>query len=196
VAETADEGGRQVTAGETKRQIEGLRNEVTEILNELQRRGRRTLSVGAMQQAATGQVRRTVQRNPAALALLGLSALLGVGALVVRARRRAREAQRPAAVLRRRAREAAEDLSDYWERARASMPVDVRFRAGGRRGARDEEDDGGELRIQPKEPSMLKKLMWMGLTSAMMALGGLLARRMAAAIWTRAMRETPPTDKV
>jgi hypothetical protein len=43
---------------------------------------------------------------------------------------------------------------------------------------------------------MIKKLLWSGLAASMMALGGLLARRLSATVWRTAMREEPPTRSV
>jgi len=176
------------TADETRRQIEGLRHEVTEILNELEARGRRAANIpGTLRGRVADSARRTAETNPLALALLGLAVVLAFVGLLFRIRRRAQARRRPVAVLRRRARAAAEDLSDYWERARGSLPINVQVRAG-----------TGEPGVQGgyEEPSMVKKLLWMGLTSALMAVAGLVARRLSSAIWQGAMRENPPTAKV
>ncbi|MFN8521906.1 MAG: hypothetical protein U0821_02240 [Chloroflexota bacterium] len=45
------------------------------------------------------------------------------------------------------------------------------------------------------EPGMIKRLLWTGLVAAMMALGGIVARRASAALWRAAMQEDPPGGK-
>jgi LPXTG-motif cell wall-anchored protein len=179
------------TADETKQQIEGLRSEVTSILNELERRGKHTLTfkgaAGSAGQQLKGKARRTAETNPLALALIGLSVLAALIALVARARRKAQERKRPVAVLKRRARSAADDLGGYLDRARESMPSGFRFRG---------DQAEAQLKAVKGEPSMIKKLLWAGLSAGSLAVAGLLARRLSAVIWERAMNENPPTAKV
>ena len=174
------------TADETRRQLEGLRHEVSAILGELDRRRRRTLTPRALAAQVAGTARRTSEEHPLAIGLLGLAIVLGAGALVARSRERSRAARRPSAVLGRLSRGAADELLEGLERARAR----------GRR-LRDltEPPERAAARVRAGEPSMLKKLLWMGLTSALMALGSLAARRLSSTIWTRAMKERPPTGE-
>jgi hypothetical protein len=176
------------TADETKRQIEGLRAEVTDILNELEARGRRVVSFPwAVRSQVAGGARRNAERNPLALAMLGAALLLALVALAMRARRRARERRRATEVLRRRARTAASDLGDYLGRARGKLPLSVQLGSA----------DGARTEATAKEdPNMIKKMLWMGLSSGVLALAGLAARRVSAAIWQGTMKEHPPSAKV
>jgi len=175
------------TADETQRQIEGVRHEVTEILNELEKRGRGAMDWRrAAPRMATSGAKQTARSNPVALALLGLSVLLAVGAVIARARRKRAEEQLLANRFRRGARTAAEEIEEYWEEIREALPFVLEWR---RSGGRMPQQAGGE-------PNMLKKLLWAGLTSLAMAAAGLLARRASAAIWGAAMKEQPPTAKV
>lgn len=41
---------------------------------------------------------------------------------------------------------------------------------------------------------MLKRLLWSALTAALMAIGGLVARRLSSTLWKAAMQEEPPTS--
>lgn len=47
-----------------------------------------------------------------------------------------------------------------------------------------------------RSPSPIKQLLWMGLTAGMVALFGLLARRLSSGIWEAVMHEPPPTQRV
>ncbi len=175
-------------ADETKQQIDGLRDEVTAILNELEGRGKRLFGVAdvarSMPNRMRGRAKRGAEQNPIALALVGLGVVMGIAALVARGRRRAAEERQPAAVLRRTAQAAAEDVGEYMERARGSIPFGIRF---GSRGA--------PVAVEKRDDSMVKKLLWMGLSAGSLALAGLLARRISAALWERALGEPPPTAK-
>ena len=42
---------------------------------------------------------------------------------------------------------------------------------------------------------MIKKLVWAGLLSIFMAVGSVLARRIADVVWRAMVREDPPTEK-
>jgi len=43
---------------------------------------------------------------------------------------------------------------------------------------------------------MVKRLLWAALVAAMMAAGGLLARRVSATLWRQLMGEYPPAASV
>jgi hypothetical protein len=65
--------------------------------------------------------------------------------------------------------------------------------------------DGGYMRLTDArlEPlnkkrgsrQVIKKLVWAGLLSVFMALGSVLSRRVADAVWNATVREDPPTEK-
>jgi hypothetical protein len=68
-----------------------------------------------------------------------------------------------------------------------------------------EPEDGGYMRVSearlepPKkkrgQSTLIKKLIWAGLLSIFMAVGSVLARRVADAVWKATVHEDPPTEK-
>ena len=46
-----------------------------------------------------------------------------------------------------------------------------------------------------REPGMIKKLLWTGLAAGSLAVAGMAARRISAAIWGAVLREPPPSSK-
>jgi hypothetical protein len=70
-----------------------------------------------------------------------------------------------------------------------------------------EPSDGGYMRLTDArlelpgkdkkrgQTTVIKKLVWAGLLSAFMALGSVLARRVAQQVWRAATHEDPPTEK-
>jgi hypothetical protein len=91
---------------------------------------------------------------------------------------------------------AAEDLSETAQRAWAavpSVPLSVRLGTGD---ANSSDNQNVNLKVTGSEPSMLKRVLWAGLVAAMMAGGGLVARRLSATIWRSTMGEAPPTKNV
>jgi hypothetical protein len=49
--------------------------------------------------------------------------------------------------------------------------------------------------VVPERLGPVKSLLWTGLASGSLAVGGLLARRVSAVLWDRVMHEPPPTAK-
>jgi len=176
------------TAADTKREIEEIRKDVSSAVSELERRVKRVASPGTYLEFA--------RQNPAAIVGVGLGAVSLASVAIVRSIMESRRQNRPAERLRRSVRGAAEDLSETAQRAWAAvpaLPVEVRIGTGD---AKDSEKDGSTVQLPGSNPSMLKRALWAGLVAAMMAGGGLLARRLSATIWRSAMGEAPPTKSV
>jgi hypothetical protein len=114
-------------------------------------------------------------------------ALVGTGALAYNALNAYRESRKPVNRLKRRAEHLAEDVETRWRRASDRLPLRVSVNTS-------HEDEPMEQRGY--EPGMMKKLMWMALSAGAIALAGLLARRLSAAVWQGVMHEPPPTAKV
>jgi len=113
------------------------------------------------------------------------------GAATIRAVLAARQRNRPSERLRRTVQDVAEGLGEQLGRAREAIPVGLRL------GSADSENgQATEVQLTRSQPSMIKRLLWAALVAAMMAAGGLLARRVSATIWRQAMREEPPSASV
>lgn len=117
---------------------------------------------------------------------VGFGLLAGLAVVGYNAVADYRESRKPVNRMKRRAGAVAEDLGERWSRTREAMPYRVV-----RNRREDESVDASR-----EEPGMIKKLLWLGLTAASIALAGLLARRFSSAIWEAVMGEPPPTAKV
>jgi hypothetical protein len=127
------------------------------------------------------------EEHPAAIGVLGFGLLAGLTVAGYNAVSEYRESRKPVNRLRRRAHDVREDLGGRLARTRERMPYGVYVM----RNRSDEPSD-----THQGEPGMVKTMLWMGLTAGMVALCGLLARRMSATIWQAIMHEPPPTSKV
>jgi hypothetical protein len=163
------------TSADTQREIESLRERVSETVGELERRARRTFNLKAQAEA-----------HPGAVSIVGVGLLGGIGLAAFNAVSGYRESRKPINRVRRRGREVADDLGERWTRTRDRLPLQVYV-------TNDRKDDAVDTK---QDPGILKTLLWMGLTAGTVALFGLLARRVSSAIWELVMREPPPTSKV
>jgi hypothetical protein len=176
------------TAADTKREIEEVRKDVSSAVGELKRRVIRAVKPGTYVDLA--------RHNPAAVLGVGLGAVSLAGFAVARSIAENRRQNRPSERLKRTVLGAAGDLTETAQRAWAavpSMPVSVHLGTGDADGSGNQNVD---LKVPGSEPSMLKRVLWAGLVAAMMAGGGLLARRVSATIWRTTMGEAPPTKNV
>ena len=164
------------TSADTQREIESLRNDISAAVEELERRARGLTDLKAQAEA-----------HPAAVGVVGFGLLGGLAVLGANAVANYRESRKPVNRLKRRADELREEVGGRLSRTRERMPYGVYVM----RNRGDEPHD-----VAQSEPSMLKTLMWMGLTAGMVALFGLLARRASVMVWQTIMREPPPTSKV
>jgi hypothetical protein len=176
------------TAADTKREIEEIRKDVSSAVSELQRRVTRAASPSTYLNFA--------RENPAAMLGVGLGAASLASVVIARSIMESRRQNRPSERLKRTVRGAAEELSETAQRAWAavpSLPVEVRVGQGD---AKDSDKDSSNVQLPGSNPSMVKRALWGGLVAAMMAGGGLLARRVSAAICRSAMGEAPPTKNI
>lgn len=153
------------TAVETRREVEALRDEVSQIVDELERRGREALDV-----------RVQATRHPAASGALAVGLGGGLSYLIYSAVSQARQRREEQARLQGRAGRWLAALRQRWE------PI-VQNTARDRRQAR---------RAAGGEASMHKRILWAAMSAVLVALATLLARRMSALLWERTMRERPP----
>jgi hypothetical protein len=175
------------TAADTKREIEEIRKDVLSAVSELKLRVERAVSPTTYLEFA--------KENPAAVVGVGLAGLTLAGVSLARSAAESRRQNRPAERLRRTAMGAVEELSEGAQRAWAAMPslpVEVRLGTGD---AKDSDQQQLQV-IKGSDPSMFKRALWAGLVAAMMAGGGLLARRLSATIWRTTMGEAPPTKNI
>ena len=171
------------TSADTQREIEEIRKDITSATEELYKRIGRMMDMRVRSQQ--------VKDNPAALgavaiAVAGLGGVAGARAYVDYRRR-----QRPEERLKRTVRTAAGELGERWGRAREAIPLELHL--GGREG---DERDGRQPTIERKDPGMIKKMLWGALVASMVAAGGLVARRLSAAVWRAAMNEDPPSKSI
>ena len=127
------------------------------------------------------------EEHPAAIGVLGFGVLAGLAVVGYNAVANFRESRKPVNRLKRRASDVREDLGERLTRTRERMPYGVYVM----RNRGDEPADAHQ-----GEPGFVKNMLWLGLTAGMVALCGLLARRVSAAIWQAVMHEPPPTSKV
>jgi hypothetical protein len=174
------------TAADTKREIDEIRKDVSSAARELNRRVRRAVSPKTYLDFA--------RENPAAIVGVGLGSLSIAGVMLARSVAESRRQNRPTERLRRSVVGAAEGLGEGVQRAWAavpSLPVEVRV------GTRDaDQSDSRQFNVAGSEPGMLKRILWAGLVAAMMAVGGLVARRLSTKIWRTTIGEPPPTPNV
>ncbi len=204
------------TPADTEREINRLRGDMTAALEEVERRMR-----GGLRSVATAEARITsgratedaverVRDNPTLLGVAGVvvagAVAYGVFALINGRRQR----NKPQNRLKRGVKHVRGELSETAERVaerleqsrrqleRGLLPSGVLLKL--------EPEDGGYVRISDArlEPppnkkrgqsTVIKKLVWAALLSIFMALGSVLARRVADSVWRATVHEEPPTTK-
>ncbi len=171
------------TSADTQREIEEIRKDVSSAVSELEKRLAHAASPKTYLELA--------RENPAAVLGLGVAGLGVVGTLAARAALAARRRNRPSERLRRTVHGVAEGLGEQLGRAREAISVGPRIGSGN-----DDDERGTEMKLAGSQPSMVKRLLWAALVAAMMAAGGLVARRLSATLWRQLMREDPPTANV
>jgi hypothetical protein len=163
------------TSADAQREIEFVRDDLAATLGELERRARGLIELPSRASA-----------SPAARAGAGFIVAAGVVLLVQRFIAANRERQSRSQQLQRQARKLSSGLGDTFDQARAAFPYTIQ--------RRDREESAMEMPRQ--QPSMGKSLLWMALTAGVVALFGLLARRVSAAVWQAVMHEAPPTRNI
>jgi hypothetical protein len=205
------------TPADTEREINRLRGDMTAALDEVERRLRGGLRSVATAEARITSVRATqdvVDRARAANpTLLGVAGLVAAGAVaygvfaLINGRR---QRNKPRNRFKRGVKQVRGELSDTAERVaerveqsrrqleRGLLPSGVLLKL--------EPEDGGYVRVSDArlEPPankkrgqspVIKKFIWAALLSIFMALGSVLARRLADTVWRATVREEPPTTK-
>lgn len=200
------------TPADTEREIDTLRGDMTAALDEVERRLRGGLRTVASTEGriASGRARddltRRARSNPT---LLGVAGVVVVGAVsygVYSAIKARQESKKPQNRLRRRVEDVREEL-----RSRVGEGVEASRRQLERAKqttllVKLEPADAGLTRIteahvetpvkkSKERQDVIKKLVWAGLLSVFMALGSVLARRVAGVVWQATVREEPPTQK-
>jgi hypothetical protein len=200
------------TPEDTEREITELRGDMTAALNEVESRLRGGLRGVASAEARITSVRAgedvvtRARDNPTLLGVAGVvvagAVAYGVYSLIAGKRER----KKPQNRLKRGVRQVREELA-----GRVSEGVEESRRQLGRTLPRGvllklEPEDGGYVRVSDArlEPppnkkrgqtTVIKKFVWAGLLSLFMALGSVLARRVADNVWQAMTHEEPPTEK-
>lgn len=204
------------TPAHTEREIRHLRGDMTAALEEIERRLRGGLRSVATTEAritsgrATEEAVERARQNPT---LLGVAGVVAAGAVVygvyalINGRR---EHNKPQNRLKRGVKQVRGELSETAERVaerleqsrqqleRGLLPSGVLLKL--------EPEHGGYVRVADArlEPPankkrgrspVIKKFIWAALLSIFMALGSVLARRLADTVWRATVHEEPPTAK-
>jgi len=201
------------SAADTEREITRLRGDMTAALAEAQRRltgGVRGLA-SAEARITTGRARDDValqaRKNPTLVGVGGMVVAGAIGFGIYVAVARVRERRKPQSRLKRQVEHVRQELG---ERAgEVGERVEVSRRQLERAAQRNlliklDPQDGGymrvvDARIEPQKGKgrreLIKKLVWAGFLSVFMAVGTVLARRVAGTVWKAALHEDPPTEK-
>lgn len=156
------------TSAETKREIDALRYELTELVDELERRGRRTMDVRS-------QVAEVTDR-PAARGALAVGLGMALGGVAYYTLTRAQERRRQKTDLRSR-------TTNWFAQLRERIPVRVEVVS--------HELDDAHVTVQ-RERSMVKRVLWAAMSAGLVTLATVLARQLSRRLWERAMHERPP----
>ena|SRR5580765_557904 len=199
------------TPADTQQEITRLRGDMNAALDELRRRvggGVRGIA-GAEARISTArtqeQLAAQVRDNPT---LLGAAAVVVVGAIgygVFTAIRNARERNKPSNRLKRGVQQVREELGEGVGLSRRQLERQLgRARPRGLL-LKVEPEDSGYMRVTEARldvasknkgrRDVIKKLLWAVFLSLFMAVGAVLARRVAGTVWKVTVREDPPTDK-
>jgi len=199
------------TPEDTQREISRLRADMSAALEEVERRFRGGLRGAASTEARisgvrTGQdaIKRARENSP----LLGVAGVVAAGAMAYGAFaliNGLRERNKPRNRLRRGVRqvrsELSERVSEGVEQSRRqlerALPHGVLLKL--------EPEHGGYVRVSDArlEPpakkrgqsTVIKKFIWAAFLSIFMAVGSVLARRVADSLWRAMVHEEPPTEK-
>jgi hypothetical protein len=199
------------TPADTEREITTLRGDMTAALEEVERRLRGGLRGVASAEARISTVRAgedalsRARENPTLVGVAGVVAAgavaYGAYALVNGIRQRGKPQNR----LKRGVQQVREKLSERAERVgglveeqlERTLPRGVLLKL--------EPEHGGYVRVSdarlepPKkkrgQSTVIKKLVWAAMLSILMAVGSVVARRVADSVWRAMVHEDPPTEK-
>ena len=195
------------TPEDTQREIGRLRGDMSAAIEEVERRFKGGLRGAATTEARISSVRagedamERVRQNPTLLGVAGVvvagAVAYGVYALV----RGNRERQKPQNRLKQGVSQLRGELSDTVEHSlrqlESAIPHGVLLKL--------EPEEGGYMRVSearlepPKkkrdQSKVIKKFVWAGFLAVFMAIGSVLARRVADTAWRAMLHEEPPTEK-
>jgi hypothetical protein len=192
---------------DTQREIGRLRGDMTAAVDELERRVR-----GGLRGVASAEARITSARtrdeiverarsNPPVLVVAGVVAAGAVAYSAFSFVNGLRERNKPQNRFRREVGQVRGRVSEGVERTRRELE---RARQRAVLLKLDPAESGyvrvSDARIEPLNKkrgtsTVIKKLVWAGLLSVFMALGSVMARRVADVVWKAMVREEPPTEK-
>jgi hypothetical protein len=151
------------------------------------------------------EVARRAGQNASVLGVAGVVAAAAVGYGIYSVLRARRERQKPQNRLKRRVSQMRSELGGRVEkRVEQSRKQLEQARQRGLLLKLDPTDGGylrvTDARLEPLDKkrgqtTVIKKLVWAGLLSAFMALGSVVARRVAGEVWRATVHEDPPTQK-
>ncbi|MDQ6675604.1 MAG: hypothetical protein M3069_33550 [Chloroflexota bacterium] len=205
------------TPADTEREITRLRGDMSAAIEEIERRIR-----GGLRGVARAEARLTSARtredvverardNPTLLGVAGVVTAGGVAYGAYALINTMRERRKPQNRLRRGVQNVREELSERVERLGEGVEGSRRqLGSAWQRGLllKLDPEDGGYVRVSdarldpPKkkgrkrgQSTVIKKFVWAGLLAVFMALGSVIARRVADNVWRAMVREDPPTEK-
>ena len=205
------------TPADTEREITRLRGDMTAAIQEVERRVR-----GGLRGVATTEARLTsararedvVERARENPTLLGVAGVVAAGAIAYGAYalvNNMRERRKPQNRLKRGVQNVRDELSERVERLGEGVEESRRQIEGvlprGLLLKLDPENDGyvriSDARLEPPknkarkrgQSTVIKKFVWAALLSVFMAVGSVLAQRVADRVWRTMLHEDPPTKR-
>jgi hypothetical protein len=200
------------TPADTEREIDQLRGDMTAALDEVERRLRGGVRgiAGTEARITSGRARQDMaqraKQNPTLLGVVGVVMVGAVGYGIYTALKSRQESKLPQNKLKRRVENVRHELRGrVEEKVEASRKRLERAKQSSFLVKLDPED-GGYMRIvdarletpldkNKERQDVIKKLVWAGVLSVFMAVGSVLARRVAGSVWKVTVREDPPTEK-
>ena len=200
------------TPADTQHEITRLRGDMTAALEEVRRRfsgglrgiagSEARISTTRTQQQLTAQAR----DNPTLLGVAGVAGVVVVGAIgygVYAAIRRARDRNKPQNRLKRGVQQVRDELEEGVELSRRGLGRQLERAKRHGLVLKVEPEDSGYLRVTEARldvpgkdkgrSEVIKKLLWAAFLSVFLAVGSVLARRIAGTLWKVTVREDPPT---
>jgi hypothetical protein len=200
------------TPADTEREINRLRGDMTAALEEVERRLRGGLRGVAVAETRISSLRAGedvvshARQNPTLVGVVGVVAAGAVAYGAYALINGLRERNKPQNRLKRGVKHIREELSERLgegvegsrRQIERALPRGVLLKL--------EAEDGGYVRVSDArlEPpptkkrgqsTVIKKFVWAALLSIFMALGSVLARRIADSVWRATVHEEPPTTK-
>jgi hypothetical protein len=201
------------TPEETEREIVRLRRDMTAAVAEVERRFRGGLRSVAASEARIGTSRAgenaaaRARENPTPLAIIGVIAAGAVAYGIYSLINNRREQQKPQNRLRRgveqvraelsgRITEGVETSRHQLERALPQgLLLKLEPESGGYMRVSDAKLEPSAISKQRGQAVVIKRFVWAGFLSVFLAVGTVLARRLADSAWRAMVHEEPPSEK-